>query len=264
MLLLPCLLSLLGCGGSSGEATNTETESPPAYHPPSADSLQLLYERYYAALSDTLPLTQVREQGRVYPVDEAPRDQAFFVFREQLREAIAQRAVFRLLDALSPNIKVSFGGEQGVEDFVTTWQLDSKQPDTLAIWDLLEGVFAQGGTFSDGGQAFQAPYYFSTWPDQYDAFDHAVVTGSGVRLREQPSLNSTIIKTVSYEVVKVLAAETNQQVTEGEYPWRRVALLDGREGYIYGQFIGNPIGLRAGFAYDAQAGWQMTFWVAGD
>lgn len=257
------LLLLLSCGNNGADTSQSETEANASVTALDRDTLRSLYQQYYAALEDSLPLQQIREEGKLYPVDEAPRDTAFFVFREQLKATLAQRDVFGLLDVVDKNIKVSFGGEEGVADFVTTWDLDSKAPDSLRIWKLLSHVLAQGGTFSKGGKAFYAPYVHSTWPDAYDSYTYGVVAGSGVRMREGQSLNSRILKTVSYDIIKVLEEGKAAEIGGEVYPWIKVEHLDGTQGYIYGKFVGQPIGYRAGFE-KGEKGWRMVFFVAGD
>ena len=44
------------------------------------------------------------DMGKLYPVDQAPKDTAFFIFREQLKEAIRKKETFQLLPHLVPMI----------------------------------------------------------------------------------------------------------------------------------------------------------------
>jgi hypothetical protein len=263
LLITITICSLWGCGASADEKANTEAEQA-MVKPVHRDSLRLLYKQFYEALEPAHPADQTIEKGKLYPVDEAIKDTLFFVFREQLKKTIAARDVFGLLDVIDKNIKVSFGGEEGTSAFVSTWQLDSKQPDTLEIWNLLEATLEGGGVFKNNGQAFYAPYVFATWPDDYEPFDHAAVIGSGVRMRSTPSLNSKIVKSVSYDIVTVLKEEGIQEIGGERHPWILIEHLDGTQGYVYGKYLQYPVGYRTGFEYQPSTGWHMVFFIAGD
>ena len=41
-------------------------------------------------------------------------------------------------------------------------------------------------------------------------------------------------------------------------------MADELEGYVFGQFIGSPIGFRAGFRKEHGKQWKLVFLVAGD
>ena len=260
---LPFFIIIAACSGDAAQdgVTNEGEISPTASI--NTDSIRDLYLQYYAALEDTFPKQQHVEKGKLYPVDEAPLDTAFFVFRESLKKVIAEKDVFGLLDVVDKDIKVSFGGENGLADFVTIWNLDTKQPDSLEIWKALESVLSQGGVFKNGRKAFYAPYYYATWPSEYEAYDYGVIAGSGVRMRETPSLNSRIVKTVSHNIVTILEEKEPQEIGGEVHPWVKVEGLDGTQGYVYGKFVGYPISFRAGFESKPE-GWRMVFFVAGD
>ena len=254
---------LLSCGGpkSEGEEKQTNTTSKTRI---SKDSLRKLYVQYADKIPKPLPEQKKMEKGKLYPVDEAPKDTAFFVFREQLREVIKNKDVFGLLDAVNKDIKCSLDGNNGLSGFVGMWHLDATQVDTLQIWHVLASVLSKGGAFSQGGKYFSAPYVNALWPDDYDAIDYGVVTGSGVRMRSAPSTNSSIVKTVSYNIVMILDVGVEEEINGEQHPWVQIELLDGRQGYIYGKFVGSPTDYRAGFAYDQYEGWNMDVFLAGE
>lgn len=254
-------LLLAACGSGGDQAASAAENEKPAI---SRDSLRKLYRAYLEAGTDPMPTQQVKEEGKLWPVDEAPLDTAFFVFREQLKEIVAKKEVFSLLDVTAKDIKVGFGAEEGFDDFVSMWDLDSKQADTLRIWALLGRLLVEGGTFSDNRTVFTAPYYFSTWPSQYDPVDYGVIAGAGVRLREEPSLNSRILKTVSHDIITILEEGPEEEIGGETYPWIRVELLSGTQGYVFGKFVGDPVGYRVGFEKKEGDRWRMSFLLAGD
>ena len=83
-------------------------------------------------------------QSRLLPVDQAALVPDFFSFRAQLAAAIARRDFLFLLSVLSKEVKLSFGGDAGVEDFNKIWK--PAAPDSR-VWDVLGTTLALGGTF---------------------------------------------------------------------------------------------------------------------
>lgn len=268
MTLLIAILIFTGCGERSGKdllpSIGNNVDSTTTLL--SADTLRTLYQELMAIRTDSLPLNRVREAGKLYPVDEAPKDTAFFVFREQLKRALARRDVFHVMDIIHPDIKVSFGGEQGVADFVTTWQLDHPEKAAQSpLWETLGNILANGGTFEEGGKMFIAPYVYAAWPEEYDGFEYAAITGSGVRVRSAPSLQSQTLTQISYDIVPVLEYSEKKETIDGQtHPWVKIRLPDDREGYVYGKFIASPIGYRTLFERQPDGYWLMTFLLAGD
>jgi len=266
---LTAISALLLLLGSCGNKTASQ-EDPTAEDRPSswADTLDLrrAYRQYYEARSDWPPAWPHEEEGKLHPVDEALRDTLFFVARERLREAVARKDAFALLDMLDENVKVDFGGSQGVADFVKVWKLDSEENIARSpVWPTLDRLLALGGTFSEGGKAFTTPYVFSRWPEDVDAFTHGAVIGQGVRLREAPDLDSRIVKTLSYELVEIQAFTPDSTTLNGEtFPWIELRTRDDRSGYVWGKYVYSPIGFRAGFYREGQSDWKIRFLLAGD
>ncbi len=266
---LLCLIVATFCScGQSTDATDASEISPevPSIASLPADSLNELYQKYASAREDFLPTQRRPEVGKLNPVDEAPLDTAFFIFREQLLEAVRNKDVFHLLEITDEHIKCSFGAENGIPDFVKMWQLDSPESTKQSeIWSTLENILIQGGTFSNKRKTFIAPYIFSIFPDKYDAFEYGAVAGRGVRLRDRPSLQSTVIKTISYDIVKIIKeASMPETIGDQTFPWLEVELLDGTKGFIFGQFVGRPIEWRAIFSINDKGQWRMVTLVAGD
>ena len=231
----------------------------------SADSIKLLFNYYLGAREDFFPSSQIYEFGKLNPVDQAVIDTSFFIFREKLLEAVQKKDIFFLLDHTNEHIFCSFDGSNTLEEFVELWDLASEESATQSkLWVELEKVLRLGGTFDKADQTFSANYIFSTFPEQYDPYDYAAIVGSGVRLRSAPNLQSKIIKTVSYNIVKVLDWDGPEEKIGGEvYNWAKIALLDDTEAYVYGKYLISPIDYRAGFKQKSGK-WEMTFFVAGD
>ena len=190
---------------------------------------------------------------RLEPVDEGPQKPDFVAFRTELRQTIARRDVPALLRVVHPNIKNSFGGDDGIEAFKRRWRLnraDSK------LWRELGAVVALGGTFPDPDQ-FAAPYVYSKWPETSDAFEDVALIGSNVRVRAAPSTSGRVLATMSYAILRLKGPGSRGQ------SWTTVVLPDGRRGYVASHLVRSSIDYRAFFAR-ADGRWLMTMFVAGD
>lgn len=192
-------------------------------------------------------------QQQLLPVDQAPTQPDFFSFRAQLIATLARRDVPALLDVVHKNIKNSFGGNDGIDEFKTMWALD--QPDSR-LWEQLANVLALGGTFSADG-SFTAPYTFSRWPGGVDAFSHLAIIGSSVRVRSAASRTAQTLASLSYAIVERVESKT------ADDEWVGVRLPGGATGFVDQRYARSPIDYRAIFTKDGGR-WQMTVFVAGD
>ena len=200
------------------------------------------------SVHSTLAAAQV---GKLLPVDEAARDPEFFAFRAQLQAAVARHDAEAVLAAVHPNVKNTFGGNDGIDAFRRIWKL----PAGDRLWDELGTVLAFGGAFQGGG-LFSAPYVFARWPDQHDSFGHVAVLGSNVRVRAAPGPQGRILTALSFDIVPLAALI-------GDSEWTRIKLRDGRTGYISSRYVRGPVGYRAIFN-KVDGRWRMTAFVAGD
>jgi len=190
---------------------------------------------------------------KVLPVDDAPRDPSFLRFRETLRAAVARRDVKFLLSIVDPEIKLSFGDDDGLERFKEMWQ--PEKPESK-IWRELGEVLRLGGTFGyeqDSSHTFWAPYVFGGFKntDSLDAYGAMVVIGEEVRVRSLPSVQAPVIAIVSQEVVFTVT----ETLKDGEKPddpkfskvppWAHVTISSGRTGYIWRKHLRSPIDYRA-------------------
>jgi len=246
-------------------ADTSDSQQAEAQEAISPDSLRRAYLSYRSQQSDPLPLRQIVEAGKLYPVDEAPRDTAFFVFRERLLDAVNRRDIFPVMEAVDEQVKVGFSSENGLPAFITAWNLTSEEKiPGSGLWEVLEKVLRGGGVFQERDSRFVAPYVFATWPDAFDAVTHAAVAGAGVRLREAPNLTSRILTVVSNDVVLFLGKTEATETIGGEtFPWVHVKTLSGTEGYVWGRFVEQPTGYRAVFE-KRNGRWKMVSLLAGD
>lgn len=184
------------------------------------------------------------------PKDESGRDAQFAAFFAQFRETVEKRDTAALLRVVSPNIKNSFGGNDGVAEFREMWEIE--KPGSK-VWPVLDRLLRLGGAWFDPN-LYCAPYLFQKFPNDLDAFDHQVVAGTGVRLRERPSLTAPVLDQLSFEIVRVI--EMGEE-------WTQVRTLGGNRGFISSQYLYSPVGYRACFQ-ESGAEWTMTLLIAGD
>ena len=259
------VISIISCQGNQEGKLTTETKNTQSVSQLNPDSLREEYQKRLAELPSRFPSKQVFERGKLYPVDEGILDTSFFLFREAFLDAITRRDVLYLLDVCDENIKSGFGGEDSLPQFVEAWQLD-KDASGSQVWEILLKILRNGGVFENGQRNFYAPFTFATFPDEYDAFEYGVITGEGVRVRQNPDTRSAVVTKLTYDVVQKLPnAEPVFQTIDGEdHPWVKVKTLDGKEGFVYGKYFTSPIDFRAGFERRPGNNWKMIFLVAGD
>jgi len=186
------------------------------------------------------------------PADEAIRGPDFFTYRARLQMAVAAHDTDSVLSMVDPNIKLGFGGDDGLRKL----REHLTDADAPAYWRLLGRILALGGAFKSAS-SFEAPYVFSNWPEGTDAFECVAVTGANVAVRKEGHSDAVLLTRTSYAIVR-LAGETS--ANKG---WTRVELSTGQKGYIHNDFLWGSTALRAIFNLTAGQ-WRMTALVSGD
>jgi len=208
-----------------------------------------------------LTICNAAQERYVKPVDEAAKDSSFLAFRTKLIAATERRDAKYVLSIVDPKIQLGFGGVDGIANFKRDWKLTSKNS---RFWKEFLTVLKNGGTFEKGGTTtFMAPYTFTTWPEDLDAFDYQVIFGNNVNLRKQPNMNAEVIGKLSYNIVQI-EPETIPKSGKSEYPeWWEIKTLGGQKGYVKNEFVRSSIDYRAGFT-KKRGVWKMGFFLAGD
>jgi hypothetical protein len=199
----------------------------------------------------------------VRPVDEAAKDRSFLAFRTKLISAAERKDAKYIYSILDPNIKLSFGGEEGIADLKNIWKPESKD---TRFWDEFLPVIRTGGAFTGVGRnrlnSFTAPYTFSSWPDDIDGFEYHAIFGNNVNLREGPSMDAKVLGRLSYNVIKVIR-DADEFETEDVPGWYRIETMGGMSGYVSSKYVRSHLDYRAGFE-KKRGVWKMTFFIAGD
>ena len=187
------------------------------------------------------------------PVDEAAKRPDFFTFRARLQVVVAERDVEALVAAADPNIRMGFGGEDGVV-YLREQMTGPRAP---GIWKELARILALGGAFKTAS-SFYAPYVSSNWPEGADAFECSAIIGSDVVLRSGPAADAPVVTRVSYAIVQELGQPISQP-----NGWSRVKLRSGQTGFVRSDYRLGATGLRVMFN-EINGQWRMTMMVAGD
>jgi hypothetical protein len=198
------------------------------------------------------------EGPKLMLVDEASKDPTLVQFRERLLEAVRNRDVEFLSEVIDPNIRTGFGPTGGATEFRRQWKLDTRES---PLWDELETILTLGGGFnpSSAGSQFWAPYVYSAWPQQHDAFRSLAVIEDDVPMHERPDSSSRVIGRLSYDIV----ASIDVPAAELAAGWTRVMTADGRSGWVDSLTVRSPVGYRAGFTR-RNGSWKLSAFVSGD
>jgi hypothetical protein len=86
-------------------------------------SIQLASLLIAAGCLLVLPGTSLGQRAPVLPVDEAPRDPEFFVFRARLQAAVAAHDTAEVMRVVSPGILTSLGGDGVRDEFRQYWSI---------------------------------------------------------------------------------------------------------------------------------------------
>lgn len=195
----------------------------------------------------------------VKPVDEASQDASFLAFRTKLIAAAERRDIRYVIGILDPKVELSFGGHVGVKGFRQLWKNEAE------FWEEFLPVIKNGGRFTGEGKArktmFSAPYTYTDFPEDLDAFEYFSMFGSDVNLRKSPSIDSEIVAKLSYNIVKL---HNPEPLKDNERPeWFSVITLGGQTGYVNRKYFRSPIDYRAGFE-KKRGVWKMIYFIAGD
>lgn len=195
---------------------------------------------------------------RLEPVDEASRNPAFAAYRTALLEAVIRRDVDYVVARAGREIKLSFGGDIGRENFrLALTGEDEWQGEPY--WRELQTVLELGGVFMDDG-AFCTPYLacidVPNCPD-CDPFETVYVIRKDAEARTKPDPDATVAAKLSWSVLQL------DYGTSGAEGWYPVKLPPGRTVFLSTRDARMAVDYRARFEKTTE-GWLMTVFIAGD
>ena len=191
--------------------------------------------------------------GRQFPpTDQCATDEGFVAFRAALIDAIERRDAAHILNVVSNDIHVDFGGGAGRDYFARTWALD--RPEDSPLWHELGETLRLGCTANPDG-AYWAPSLFAA-SEIEDPFATFLVIREDAPLHASGDPDSPMLANLTWELVQGVEWQ------EGD-DWWRVRLSDGREGFMRRSDLRSPVDYRAVFER-IDGRWRMTTFIAGD
>ncbi|MCH7905194.1 MAG: SH3 domain-containing protein [Armatimonadetes bacterium] len=197
---------------------------------------------------------------KLQPIDEAPQDKQFLEFRTNMIAAIKKKNYSYVNSRIDEDVHWSFGGGEGRDSLLQRWKEESS---IETFYDELLQVLKLGGQFGEYGEpgtkSFTAPYSFSAWPDEFDAYEYVVAVNKGVLVYAKPDTKSGQVGTLSYDIVKVSFAN---DYVDG---WHEIELPNesGKTGWVERGPVRSPISYRAIFE-KKRGSWYMVMFIAGD
>lgn len=202
-------------------------------------------------------------EGILLPIDETDKNDSFKNFKIEMLNAIKEKDIDFLKAHINENIKFSFGGGYGMEDFIKEWKLN-ENPETSELWTTLEQVLEMGSKVygNEDSMHVWTPYVFTEFPDSYDPFEYSVCIDKNVNVYSKPSLDSYIITQLNYNIIKPIDDYRIEIYSDG-LMWSKIQLPSGERGYVDSKYIRSPIDYRASFTLE-DGTWKMVCFIAGD
>lgn len=201
-------------------------------------------------------LAGVAEPVRLPPVERCGDDPSFIEFRRSLERSVAARDLDGLVSLMSEDVRVSFGGRMGREQFRSYW---AGRERTEQLWTTLGEVIALGcaGRVDGMGRPYRAmPAMFMT-SGALDGFT-TWVSRPGAVLRSRPHASAPVIMRLPDWTV--LREDDERQEAAG---FRPVITPRHRRGFVAEGQARSLIDYRLVFE-PGRDGWRISAFVAGD
>ena len=224
------------------------------------DSIRSIYRSVIDKQLEKYPQSPTYERGKLYPLDEAPQDTNFFVFRTLLNQAVEKREIFQLIEHLSVNVLID-STNSGIEAFTQRWNLsDQNNAIQSDLWEKLAVVLGQGGSFNSSKTSFSMPYYNQKALTNANKIGDksALIFGSGVRIRLKPDLNSEVVDKLSHEVVQLIEiTDISTTISDETFPWYQITTRNNKTGFVWGKFLRPIEAAKLEFRRE-NAGWKIS------
>lgn len=200
----------------------------------------------------------------IEPINQSQLNDELAVVLDKLVKIAEQKSVNQLMQYISKNVLNDFKGSTGHEDFKTAWSLSGSTAKQSEVWQLLRKLIKIGGTF-ENDSTYVTPFIFSTFPDGYEIKDFAAITGTHVRMRDEPNLQGEVVTELDYEVVKLgdPSKSVVQQLGSEKYPWVEIIRQNKEKGFVYGQYLYSPADYRIQLS-NTSGKWMITHLVSGN
>lgn len=178
-----------------------------------------------------------------------------------LRRIARNRDLAAFVDLLTEDVLVSFGGEGGRQEFLSSLDRNGGE---AAFWDTLDRLLAQGGwNGADEPGMVTWPWYFAAWPADDDGYD-AYLGGPGLTLRAGPDERAPVLQTLGFGVLRFAAPEPEEDAIDWfSTDWLPVATPNFCLGYVHSDEVTPLLGTRM-IARLEGGEWKIEAMVAGD
>ena len=214
-------------------------------------------------LTPSYPDLGGEEDVKLYPIDQAEQNQDLLEFRKRFIDAVKAKDLDFVLEHIDDTIKYTFGLNEGTAGFLREWELD-QNPDQSRFWDETLEVLMLGGEFTNPEKTlFTAPYVFTSFPEDLDAFQHVAVIEREVKVYREPNRDADVLGVLNYSIVRNLTHNDRYVFESNGQLWRKIETFSSQIGYVPDQYLRSPVDYRLSF-YNQGPKWQLIFFVAGD
>jgi len=237
---------------------STPAQAPTGAIPPVETSTTIATSTTAASVERVATIPVVLGVRTLALVDDGSKDPTFAAFRIKLLDVIRRKDRDELLALVDPAIRFTFGKGAGLDAFARSWKLDEADS---PLWRELGEILSLGGKFQENGDFF-APYTYSSWPDEIDAFEHIATVCSETLLYEEADTSSPALAILDHQIMKIGPADP-VRLGKRDSRWRQVTLPDASTGFVEDRCARMNLDYRAAFSKKSGA-WRMVFLVAGD
>ena len=168
-----------------------------------------------------------------------------------MRDAVELRDRTMLLDLVSDDIEVDFGGGAGKREFVQNWKLDTPGS---RLWSELGKALALG--CAESGDAFVSPSSVVQFDGKRDVFETLLAVVPGSAVRAEPSEDGAVVASLNWDLLTIRDVPAPDA-------WQGVKLDDGKIGFVRRDQVRSIVDMRAVFER-REGRWLMTAFVGGD
>lgn len=198
--------------------------------------------------------------GRSIPAPPQATDPDLITLTVLLTQIAGTRDVDALAALADPQIKLSFGGDDGRDSFRAMMAEDW-------FWPAFRTVVEGGGVTNEWSEGRGAvfPAAFAMWPGDLDAYDYVYGVRPGAALRAAPFAGALAISGDIAGRILVSGPQLPEFPTLYEDGWRNVCLAEVSCGFVQAEEVRSPLDWRAILIQRQSGGpWVLRMFIAGD
>ncbi len=198
--------------------------------------------------------------GKIFPVDEAYKDQSLLLFIDSLSHAARTKDFSFLMNHFSDTVFKGYatGMPETAAAFRQYW-MDKNGVVSNELWSEMNRALNLGGIFLAkekdypfyGHEIYQIPYLVFPW-EISDMFMSQATIAEKVPVYEKKDTTSPIVGYLNYDIVDVNYEESGIEplfegvttVSFNQMEWVKISTLNRKlSGYVDGKFLYAPLGL---------------------